>query len=162
MTAAAHVAQRQDDEHWMRAALAEARRAEALAEVPVGAVVVREGEILGRGRNHPIGAVDPTAHAEIDALRDAARRIGNYRLPGATLYVTVEPCLMCAGALIHARIERLVYGASAPTTGAAALLATAPANHRVRVEGGVLAECCAGLLTAFFAARREKCRDGEP
>ena len=145
----------------MRAALAEARRAEALAEVPVGAVVVREGEIIGRGCNHPIGAVDPTAHAEIDALRDAARRVGNYRLPGATLYVTVEPCLMCAGALVHARIERLVYGASA-ATGAAAMLATAPANHRVLVEGGVLAECCAGLLTAFFAARRGKCGDGEP
>ena len=145
---------RQDDQHWMRAALAEARRAEALAEVPVGAVVVRGGEIIGRGCNRPISAVDPTAHAEVQALRDAARRVGNYRLPGATLYATVEPCLMCAGAMIHARIERLVFGAAAPETGAAEVLATAPANHRVRVEGGVLAACCAELLTAFFAERR--------
>ena len=138
----------------MRAALEQARRAGALDEVPIGSVVVRDGEIIGRGCNRPISAVDPTAHAEIDALRDAARRIGNYRLPGATLYATVEPCLMCAGALVHARIGRLVYGAAAPKTGAVAVLASQPANHRVQVRSGVLADCSARLLTAFFAARR--------
>ena len=139
---------------WMRAALGEARRAEALGEVPIGAVLVRDGEIIGRGCNRPISACDPTAHAEIEALRDAARRIGNYRLPGATMYVTVEPCLMCAGALLHARIERLAYGASAPKTGAVATLEHAPSNHRLRVEGGILADCSARLLAEFFAARR--------
>ena len=112
------------------------------------------GEIIGSGCNRPISACDPTAHAEIEALRDAARRVGNYRLPGATMYVTVEPCLMCAGALLHARIERLAYGASAPKTGAVATLEHAPSNHRLRVEGGILADCSARLLAEFFAARR--------
>ena len=139
---------------WMRAALGEARRAETLGEVPIGAVLVRAGEIIGSGCNRPISACDPTAHAEIEALRDAARRVGNYRLPGATMYVTVEPCLMCAGALLHARIERLAYGASAPKTGAVATLEHAPSNHRLRVEGGILADCSARLLAEFFAARR--------
>ena len=143
-----------EDEAWMRLALGEARRAEALGEVPIGAVLVRDGEVIGSGCNRPISACDPTAHAEIEALRDAARRVGNYRLPGTTLYVTVEPCLMCAGALLHARIERLAYGASAPKTGAVALLGEVPSNHRLRVEGGILADCSARLLAEFFAARR--------
>ena len=147
-----------DDEAWMRAALAEARRAGEAGEVPVGAVVVLEGEIVGRGHNRPIGSVDPTAHAEIDALRAAATHVANYRLPGAVLYTTVEPCLMCAGALLHARVAGLVYGASEPKTGAVAsaaqVLCGPPANHRVDVVGGVLADECAALLVDFFGARR--------
>ena len=148
-----------DDERWMRAALAEARRAAESREVPVGAVVVRDGAVLGVGGNQPITACDPTAHAEIVALRAAARAVGNYRLPGAALYVTVEPCTMCVGAMLHARIERLVFGAAEPKAGAVALLAAPPAkerahNHRVAVTGGVLAEPCGALLTAFFEQRR--------
>ncbi len=142
----------------MREALDLAARAGASGEVPVGAVVVREGECIGRGANRPIGSVDPTAHAEIEALRDAARRVGNYRLPGADLYVTVEPCLMCAGAVVHARIRRLVYGAPEPKSGAVASticgLAVAGHNHRVIVLQGVLAEECAAAMKTFFAARR--------
>ena len=142
----------------MRLALAEARRAGAADEVPVGAVVVCEDEVLGSGCNGAIGATDPTAHAEVCALRSAARHLGNYRLPGCTLYVTVEPCLMCAGALIHARIARLVYGAAEPKTGAvvsaAAVLDSPAANHRVEVTGDVLADESAALLKAFFTARR--------
>lgn len=142
----------------MRLALAEARCAGAAGEVPVGAVVVRDGEVLGSGRNRPIAASDPTLHAEIDAMRAAAQQLGNYRLPGCALYVTVEPCLMCAGALVHGRIERLVYGAAEPKTGAIAsaarVLESAAVNHRVEVAGGVLATQCAALLQAFFAARR--------
>jgi len=148
-----------DDERWMRAALAEARRAAESREVPVGAVVVRDGAVLGAGGNRPIAACDPTAHAEIVALRAAARAVGNYRLPGAALYVTVEPCTMCVGAMLHARIERLVFGAAEPKAGAVALLADPPTrerahNHRVTVTGGVLAEPCGALLTAFFEQRR--------
>ena len=148
-----------DDERWMRAALAEARRAAESREVPVGAVVVRDGAVLGVGGNQPIAACDPTAHAEIVALRAAARAVGNYRLPGVTLYVTVEPCTMCVGAMLHARIERLVFGAAEPKAGAVALLAAPAAkerahNHRVAVTGGVLAEPCGALLTAFFEQRR--------
>lgn len=147
-----------DDARWMREALDLAERASALGEVPVGAVVVRGGERLGEGFNRPIGRVDPTAHAEIEALRDAARRVGNYRLPGADLYVTVEPCLMCAGAMVHARIRRLVYGAPEPKSGAVAStvcgLAAAGHNHRVIVSQGVLADECAAVMKAFFAARR--------
>ncbi len=142
----------------MRRALALARRAEAAGEVPVGAVVVRGGEVLGEGWNRPIARRDPTAHAEIVALRAAAAAAGNYRLPGATLYVTLEPCLMCAGALVHARLSRLVYGAQDPKTGAAGSRLDAFAlpflNHRVEVTGGVLAAECGSLLKAFFAARR--------
>lgn len=144
----------------MHHALMLARRAEAAGEVPVGAVLVREDEILGEGWNQPIGGSDPTAHAEIIALRAAATRVGNYRLPGATLYVTLEPCVMCTGAMIHARIERLVYGAQDPKTGAAgsvfALLQSPLHNHRVLCEGGVLAEQCADVLRAFFRDRRVK------
>ena len=147
-----------EDADWMRQALAEAQRAGAEGEVPVGAVLVRDGEIVGRGRNRPIGSADPTAHAEIEALRAAAARVGNYRLPGAVLYTTIEPCLMCAGALVHARVARLVYGAAEPKAGAiasAAQVLDAPwINHRIEVVGGVLAEQCAALLVRFFAARR--------
>ena len=147
-----------DDERWMRAALALAERAGARGEVPVGAVVVRDGVLLGAGHNQPIGGNDPTAHAEIVALRAAADAVENYRLPGADLYVTVEPCLMCTGALVHARIARLVFGALEPKTGAVVsnhcALAAGGLNHRVAASGGVLAEESAALLQAFFAARR--------
>jgi tRNA(adenine34) deaminase len=143
---------------WMRRALELAQSAASAGEVPVGAVVVRDGEMLGEGFNQPIGARDPTAHAEIVALREAARRVGNYRLSGATLYVTMEPCTMCAGALVHARIGTLVYGALEPKSGAvqstARALENPRLNHRVQVVGGVLAEESAGLLKQFFAGRR--------
>ena len=142
----------------MRRALALARQSGAGGEVPVGAVVVLDGECVGRGRNRPIASVDPTAHAEVEALRMAARAVGNYRLPGSVLYVTVEPCAMCAGALVHARIAHLVYGAPEPKSGAVAstirLLESPGVNHRVEVTAGVLADECAQLLTDFFAARR--------
>jgi tRNA(adenine34) deaminase len=147
-----------DDSVFMGLALERAREAGAAGEVPVGAVVVLEGEVVGRGFNQPIGRHDPTAHAEIMALRDAAIRLGNYRLPGCTLYVTLEPCAMCAGAIMHARIERVVFGARDPKTGAAGsiidLFAEARLNHHTAVVGGVLAEECGSLLSGFFAARR--------
>lgn len=150
--------QAQDDERWMRAALALAEEAGAGGEVPVGSVVVRDGVLLGAGHNQPIASNDPTAHAEIVALRAAASAVGNYRLPGADLYVTVEPCLMCAGALVHARIARLVFGTLEPKAGAVVsssrALCAAGLNHRVAVSGGVLAEASAALLQTFFAARR--------
>lgn len=142
----------------MRAALALAREAEHHGEVPVGAVVVKDGEIVGRGYNAPISRHDPTAHAEVAALRDAARHIGNYRLVGCELYVTLEPCVMCVGAMFHARVARVIYGASEPKTGAAGSvfnLFTEPRlNHHARIEGGVLAEECAQVLSTFFAKRR--------
>ena len=142
----------------MRAALAEAEAAGRAGEVPIGAVVVCAGEIIGAGGNAPISAADPTAHAEIMALRAAAKRVGNYRLPNADVYVTVEPCLMCAGALALARVRRLVFGAAAPKFGAvvsrANALESACLNHAVAVRGGVLAEDCARLLVDFFQARR--------
>jgi tRNA(adenine34) deaminase len=145
-------------EHFMRLALDEARRAAAAGEVPVGALVIVEGEIVGAGFNQPIAATDPTAHAEIVALRAAARRTGNYRLTGAALYVTVEPCLMCVGAMVHARIATLVYGADEPKSGAivSAMRAhEAPGlNHRLEVVGGVLADDCRALIRDFFQARR--------
>jgi len=143
----------------MRRALELARRAASAGEVPVGAVVVRDGEVLGEGANQPISSHDPTAHAEIVALRAAAARIGNYRLSGSTLYVTIEPCTMCAGALVHARIGALVYGAPEPRAGAIASAANAldnsGLNHRVAVVAGVLEDECAALLTEFFRARRD-------
>jgi len=146
------------DEAMMRLAIAEAREAERLGEVPVGAVIVKDGEIVGRGRNTPIGSCDPTAHAEIGALREAAHRLGNYRLTDTTLYVTLEPCIMCAGAMRHARVERLVFGAADPKSGVAGTvvdLCRGPgANHDLKVTGGVLAEECGDLLRAFFRARR--------
>ena len=142
----------------MREALALAGQAGARGEVPVGAVVVIDGECVGRGRNGAIATVDPTAHAEVEALRMAARAVGNYRLPGAALYVTVEPCAMCAGAMVQARIQRLVYGAPAPKSGAVAstarLFESPGVNHRVEVAAGVLADECAQLLIDFFGARR--------
>jgi tRNA(adenine34) deaminase len=146
------------DAHWMRHALALAARGEAEGEVPVGAVVVLDGEIVGEGWNRPIASRDPTAHAEILAMRDAARRLDNYRLVDADLYVTLEPCLMCAGAMVHARIRRLVFGAQDPRRGAVNstchAFETQGINHRVRFEGGVLAAECADLLQAFFRRRR--------
>ena len=138
----------------MREALALAEQAAAAGEVPVGAVVVADGEIIGRGRNEPIGTTDPTAHAEIVALRDAAVRVGNYRLTGATLYVTVEPCLMCVGAMVHARVATLVYGAPEPKAGAIESTQSAhenPAlNHRIAVISGVLARECRDAMKEFF------------
>jgi tRNA(adenine34) deaminase len=146
------------DEMWMREALLLARQAEAAGEVPVGAVLVKDGALLGSGWNQPIGAHDPTAHAEMMAVRAAAKSTGNYRLVGTTLYVTLEPCAMCAGAMVHARVTRLVYGTADPKTGAAGsvfdLTRTDTLNHRLEVEGGVLAEECGGLLKDFFAKRR--------
>ena len=142
----------------MREALAEARRALAAGEVPVGAVVVRAGEVIGRGYNQPIALSDPTAHAEVLALREAALKAGNYRLPGATLYVTVEPCPMCCGAALLARVERVVYGAADPKAGGAGslyrLLDDPRLNHRAWVEGGVLGEEGRELLAAFFDTKR--------
>ena len=147
-----------EHEQWMRRALALADRAENEGEVPIGAVVVRDGSLLGEGWNQVIGAVDPTAHAEIVALRDAARASGNYRLPGAILYVTLEPCTMCAGALVHARIERLVFAAREPRAGVVCstcrLLDEPWYNHRVDWLEGVLAEESTARLKAFFQARR--------
>ena len=145
-------------EHWMGEALALARQAQARGEVPVGAVVVKDGAIIGRGGNAPIAANDPTAHAEIAALRDAARTLGNYRLPDCDLYVTLEPCAMCAGAILHSRIRRLVFGARDPKTGACGsivdLFSEQRLNHHTTVTAGVVAETCGRLLTDFFLARR--------
>jgi tRNA(adenine34) deaminase len=149
-----------DDSYWMAVALVEAARAEAAGEVPVGAVVILDDKIIGRGHNAPIALNDPTAHAEILALRDAARQIGNYRLVGATLYVTVEPCLMCMGALVHARIHRLVFGCSDPKSGAAGSLydiaGDTRLNHRLEVTAGVGAEESRALLQRFFHSLRAK------
>ena len=149
-----------EDVRWMRLALAEAAAAATAGEVPIGAVVVRGGDVVARGRNGPVAARDPTAHAEIRALRAAAEQLGNYRLIDCTLYVTVEPCLMCAGALVQARIRRLVYGAEAPKTGAVAsatnVLDGPAVNHRVTVTSGVLADAAGDLLRCFFAARRPR------
>ena len=144
----------------MAAALEQARAALAAGEVPVGAVVVRNGEIVGRGCNSPISRHDPTAHAEILALRDAANRLGNYRLPGCELYVTLEPCAMCVGAILHARISRLAYGAADPKTGACGsavnLFVEPRLNHHTALTSGVMADECAALLRDFFAGRRAK------
>lgn len=148
----------EDHEKWMRRALALADRAANEGEVPVGAVVVRDNQLLGEGWNQVIAAQDPTAHAEIVALRDAARAVGNYRLPEATLYVTLEPCTMCAGALVHARITQLVFGANEPRAGVVcstcALLDEPWYNHKVNWQGGVLAESSSARLKDFFQARR--------
>ena len=144
----------------MHAALEQARKAQAAGEVPVGAVVVKDGKIVGVGFNAPIGRHDPTGHAEILALRDAAAQLGNYRLPGCELYVTLEPCAMCVGAMLHARIARLVYGASDPKTGACGsvidLFSEPRLNHHATVTPGVMAEECGALLREFFAAKRAK------
>lgn len=162
-----------DPDHlYMRAALEQARLAWAAGEVPVGAVLVVDQEIVGRGFNQPISARDPSAHAEIMALRDAGQRLANYRLPGSTLYVTLEPCVMCSGAIIHARVQRLVFGARDPKTGAQGSVidlfsdlpealrsnSIARLNHHCSVTQGVLADECGGMLSAFFAERRAKLR----
>ena len=146
-------------EIFMKRALELAQRAEVEGEVPVGAVLVREGEVIGEGWNRPIGERDSSAHAEIMALRDAGRSEGNYRLPGTTLYVTLEPCPMCAGAIVHARVSKVVFGAPDPRTGAAGsvfdlLPSDSRFNHFTAVEGGLLAGDCGELLRAFFRARR--------
>ena len=150
------------DEDFMHAALELARQAAQAGEVPVGAVVVKNGEIIGRGCNGPIGSHDPSAHAEMLALRDAAQHEGNYRLVDCELYVTLEPCLMCVGAMFHARIRRVVYGASDPKTGAAGsvmnLFEEQRLNHHAEVQGGVLADECGSILSQFFAARRAQQR----
>ncbi len=149
-----------NDEDYMRAAMEQALQAGACDEVPVGAIVVLDGEIVGRGFNQPIGRHDPTAHAEIMALRDAGQRLENYRLPGCELFVTLEPCAMCSGAIMHARIARVVYGARDPKTGVAGsvldLFAETRLNHHAAIEGGVLADECGRMLSSFFAARRSK------
>ncbi|HEY7739882.1 MAG TPA: tRNA adenosine(34) deaminase TadA [Steroidobacteraceae bacterium] len=146
------------DVYWMRHALALAARAEAEGEVPVGAVVVRGDQLLGEGWNRPVGLKDPTAHAEMLALREAAQKAGDYRLGGATLYVTLEPCPMCAAAIAHARVARLVFGAWDPRQGAAGsvfnLVTARELNHRVDSYGGVLSEECGAILKEFFATRR--------
>lgn len=151
---------RSEDETWMRAALDLARVAWQAGEVPVGAVVVAGGEIVGRGYNQPIVSHDPTAHAEVVALRDAAGRLANYRLPGATLYVTMEPCVMCAGAILHARVARVVYGAKEYKTGAHGsivdVFAEPRLNHHCEIVGGVLADECAALISDFFESRRQQ------
>jgi tRNA(adenine34) deaminase len=147
-----------ESERFVRHALGLARAAQALGEVPVGAVLVRAGTIVGEGYNRPISNRDPSAHAEILALRAAAAATGNYRLAGTTLYVTLEPCVMCAGAILHARVARVVFGAFDPRAGAAGsvfdVLGTTKLNHRVDVSGGVLAAECGALLQEFFRAKR--------
>jgi tRNA(adenine34) deaminase len=146
------------DAEWMGEALALAQAAAERGEVPVGALVVRDGHVIGRGGNAPIAGHDPTAHAEIAALRDAARRLGNYRLTGCELFTTLEPCAMCAGAIFHARIARLVFGAHDPKSGVCGsvidLFGESRLNHHTTVTGGVRAEECGRLLSEFFAARR--------
>ena len=151
------------DEIFMHEVIALARQAAELGEVPVGAVVVKDGAVLGRGYNAPISSSDPTAHAEIRALREAAAALGNYRLIDCTLYVTLEPCAMCAGAILHARMARLVYGAPDPKTGACGsvvdLFSDRRLNHHTEVTGGVLADECGKMLSDFFAGRRTEKRD---
>jgi tRNA(adenine34) deaminase len=150
----------QFDSIFMRQAIDQARNAWALGEVPVGAVVVKDGQVIATGFNQPIGTHDPTAHAEIMALRAAATILGNYRLPGCELYVTLEPCAMCSGAMMHARLARVVFGAPDPKTGACGsivnLFQQEKLNHHTEVTGGVLAEECGLLLKEFFAARRQE------
>jgi tRNA(adenine34) deaminase len=147
-----------DHEHWMRLALAQAKKARKLDEVPVGAVIVQDGKLVATGFNRPIGTCDPTAHAEIQAMRAAAQTLHNYRLPQCTLYVTIEPCAMCVGAIIHARLCRVVFGALEPKAGMVEsqqqLLAAAHFNHSVEVVSGVLAQECGALIQEFFQVKR--------
>ena len=149
-----------DDHYWMARALTLAQRAFEVGEVPVGAILVKNGKIVGQGYNQPISARDPTAHAEIIALRQAADKLNNYRLPGTTLYATLEPCAMCAGAMIQARVDRLVFGAGDSRNGACGsvfnVLQSGILNHQAEVTGGVLADDCAALLRVFFRQKREK------
>lgn len=150
----------QTDVVFMREALRLAEQASALGEVPVGALLVRNGQVIGRGFNQPVSSHDPTAHAEIRALREAGQVVANYRLPDTTLYVTIEPCTMCLGAIIHARVERIVFGAPEPRYGALVsgqkLLESAPFNHLPVVQGGVLENECASLMKQFFARKRKQ------
>ncbi len=150
----------------MRLALAAAAQAQLAGEVPVGAVIVKDGEVIATGFNQPIGRHDPTHHAEIAALRAASAALGNYRLPGCTLYVTLEPCVMCAGAMMHARLSRVVFGAADPKTGACGsvvnLFSEAQLNHHAEVAGGVLADECGTMLSSFFAERRRQARTDKP
>lgn len=154
------------DAIWMRQALDQAHNAWALGEVPVGAVVVKDGQVIATGFNQPIGTHDPTAHAEIMALRAAATILGNYRLPGCELYVTLEPCAMCSGAMIHARLARVVFGASDPKTGACGsivnLFEQNQLNHHTQLIGGVMAQECGALLKDFFAERRKAAQAAKP
>jgi len=149
-----------NDEYWMRKAIRLAEKAESENEVPVGAVLVQDGKIIGEGWNQPIANNDSSAHAEIQVLRDAGKKLGNYRLPGATLYVTLEPCTMCAGAIIHARVARLVFGAHDLKTGviesADKVLDQPYHNHKVLYEGGLLESECSQMLTSFFKAKRTR------
>jgi tRNA(adenine34) deaminase len=151
------------DDQWMRLALELAKQAALQGEVPVGAVVVKDGEVIGRGFNRPIGSHDPSAHAEMVALREASQRLGNYRLTDCDLYVTLEPCVMCSGAIFHARIRQVVFGAMDPKTGVAGsvmnLYESKPLNHHTAIRGGVMAQESATLLQSFFAARRKSSRD---
>ena len=151
---------RSQDERFMREAMELARQGSERGEVPVGAVLVQDGEVIGRGFNCPISTSDPSAHAEMVAIRAAAAAVQNYRLPGSTLYVTLEPCSMCAGLIVHSRIARVVYGTTEPKAGVAVsrgqFFQQDFLNHRVLVEGGVLAEACSSLLSDFFKARRQK------
>ncbi len=146
------------DEHWMQLALEQAQLAADRGEVPVGAVLVRDNQLIASGFNQPISSCDPSAHAEVVVLRAAAKQLSNYRLPGTTLYVTIEPCTMCVGTLIHARVERLVFGAAEPRAGAvvsaARLLEGTQFNHRIDVQGGVLADRCAAIMQNFFRQKR--------
>lgn len=149
---------RSQDERFMREAMELARQGAELGEVPVGAVLVQDGEVIGRGFNCPISTSDPSAHAEMVAIRAAAAVVGNYRLPGSTLFVTLEPCSMCAGLIVHSRVHRVVYGATEPKAGVAVsrgqFFSQDFLNHRVLIEGGVLAQECSEMLSAFFKARR--------
>ncbi|MFL9812140.1 tRNA adenosine(34) deaminase TadA [Stutzerimonas sp. VN223-3] len=153
---------RSRDEEFMREALALAAEGARLGEVPVGAVLVQNGEVIGRGFNCPISRHDPSAHAEMVAIRDAALAVENYRLPGSTLYVTLEPCSMCAGLIVHSRIQRVVYGATEPKAGVAVsrgqFFSQDFLNHRVLIEGGVMIEACSAALSEFFRIRRLKLR----
>lgn len=146
------------DRQFMQQALEQARLAAAAGEVPVGAVLVRDGHVISKGFNQPISNHDPSAHAEMMALRAAAQAEGNYRLPGTTLYVTLEPCAMCAGAMLHARIDRIVFGASDPKTGAAGsvlnIFSEKQINHQTEVDGGIMSEDCGEVLRQFFKERR--------
>ncbi|MGJ7604138.1 tRNA adenosine(34) deaminase TadA [Variovorax sp. LT1R20] len=152
-----------NDAHWMALALAEARLAAEAGEVPVGAVLVKDGQVIATGRNTPVAQRDPSAHAEINALRAGAAALGNYRLDGCELFVTLEPCAMCAGAMLHSRLARVVFGAADPKTGAAGsvldLFAEPRLNHRTQVQGGVLAEACSAVLQGFFQQRRSVARE---
>jgi len=158
MTEAVEAGKPQTDQQFMQLALAQAQHAWDLGEVPVGAVVVKDGVVIAVGYNQPIGRHDPTAHAEIQALRAAADKLGNYRLPGCELYVTLEPCVMCSGAMLHARLSRVVFGASDPKTGACGsvlnLFEQPALNHQTAIEGGVLADECGAFLRQFFVERR--------